>query len=167
MGVPESDLRWISAAAELHDVGKLAIPDAIVAKTASLDDDEWAFIHRHTLIGEHIAQSAQSLGRVAPLIRSSHERWDGTGYPDGLAGDAIPLGAQIIFACDAFDAMTSDRPYRRALPFRVALGELTAGAGTQFAPAVVEAFVACCADADGDGALAQPAQSSSPIAAPR
>jgi HD-GYP domain-containing protein (c-di-GMP phosphodiesterase class II) len=146
LGLPELELRWISAAAELHDIGKVAIPDAIVDKTASLEGDEWAFIRRHTVIGERIALSAPSLAPVAPLIRSSHERWDGAGYPDGLAGDAIPLGAQIIFVCDAFDAMTSDRPYRRALPAETALAELADGAGTQFSAEVVQAFAACWND---------------------
>ena len=96
----------------LHDVGKVAIPDAILDKPGPLDEDEWAFMRRHTIIGERILHAAPALAAAAPLVRSRHERFDGTGYPDGLAGDDIPLGARIIAVCDAYDAMISDRPYR-------------------------------------------------------
>jgi two-component system, cell cycle response regulator len=142
MGLSEPEIRWIRCAAELHDVGKVAIPAGIMHKRETLDPQEWAFIRRHTLIGEHIAESASALSPIAPIIRSSHERWDGGGYPDGLAGDEIPVGAQIVFVCDAFDAMTSDRAYRAALPAAFALRELREAAGTQFSPRVVEAFIA-------------------------
>jgi two-component system, cell cycle response regulator len=151
MGLSELDVRRTRCAAELHDVGKLAIPAEILGKREQLDPQEWAFVRRHTVIGEHIAESASSLSPIAPIIRSSHERWDGGGYPDGLVGDQIPIGAQIVFVCDAFDAMTSDRPYRAALPATFALRELQAAAGTQFSPRVVEAFIACTA-ADAPGA---------------
>ena len=97
-------------AAELHDVGKAAIPDSILAAGAA-ERDEWEFMRRHTLIGERILAAAPALAPVAELVRSSHERWDGGGYPDGLARHQIPLGARIITVCDAFDAMTHDRPY--------------------------------------------------------
>ena len=150
MGLSEVDVRRTRCAAELHDVGKLAIPAEILGKREQLDPQEWAFVRRHTIIGEHIAECASALAPIAPIIRSSHERWDGGGYPDGLAGDEIPLGAQIVFVCDAFDAMTSDRPYRAALPAGFALRELQLAAGTQFSPRVVEAFLACTAgDASG------------------
>ena len=130
------------AAAELHDVGKIALPRTILHKRGPLDEDEWTFMRRHTLIGERIVQAAPALVGVGQLIRSSHERWDGRGYPDGLAGDAIPLGSQIVFICDAFSAMTTDRSYRPGMPEAAALAELRRHAGTQFAPAVVDAFVA-------------------------
>jgi diguanylate cyclase (GGDEF)-like protein len=130
----------IRLAAELHDVGKMAIPDAILNKPGSLDPAEWEFILRHTLIGERILASAPALDGVARLVRSSHERWDGTGYPDRLAGDDIPLGSRVVAVCDAFDAMTSDRPYRPGMPVSQAMAELARCAGTQFDPAVVDAF---------------------------
>ena len=133
-------------AAELHDVGKMAIPDAILDKPAPLEPAEWEFIRRHTLIGERIVAAAPALRPVAALVRSSHERWDGTGYPDQLAGEEIPLGARIVAVCDAFDAMIADRPYRLGVDAVLALGELGRCAGTQFDPAVVAAFTAAFYD---------------------
>jgi len=140
LGLSEQQLPPHPPAAELHDIGKVAVPSAILDKPGRLDADEWEFIARHTLIGERILGAALALRPVARLVRSSHERWDGDGYPDGLAGEEIPLGARIVIVCDAFDAMTSDRPYQRALPEVAALEELRRCAGTQFDPAVVEAF---------------------------
>ncbi len=127
-------------ATELHDVGKVAVPDAILTKPGPLDEEEWTFIRRHTIIGERIIGAAPALTRVAALVRHSHERWDGRGYPDGLAGADIPLGARIVAVADAFDAMTSPRPYSRPRSPAAALDELARNAGTQFDPAVVEAF---------------------------
>jgi HD-GYP domain-containing protein (c-di-GMP phosphodiesterase class II) len=144
--VPVPQLQTIRQAAELHDVGKLAIPEEILDKPGSLTDDEWAFVRRHTVIGERILGSAPALGAAAQIVRSTHERWDGTGYPDGLAGADIPLGARIISVCDAFDAMTSHRPYAAAVTRDEALRELFRCAGKQFDPAVVEAFAAVQAD---------------------
>jgi two-component system cell cycle response regulator len=141
MGCDEEQAREVRAGAELHDIGKAAIPDAILSKPGPLDEGEWAFMRRHTLIGERIVASAHALTNVSKLVRSSHERWDGSGYPDGLAGDAIPLGARIIFICDAFDAMLADRPYSAGLEFEPALAELERCAGGQFDPQVVDAFV--------------------------
>jgi HD-GYP domain-containing protein (c-di-GMP phosphodiesterase class II) len=138
-GEPLDELRQ---AAELHDVGKVAIPDAILDKPGPLDDAEWAFLRRHTLIGERILGAAPALIAAGKLVRSSHERVDGSGYPDGLAGEDIPLGARIIAVCDAFDAMTSDRPYREAATVTDALAELRQCAGTQFDPRVVDTFCA-------------------------
>jgi diguanylate cyclase (GGDEF)-like protein len=135
------ELDDVAHAAELHDVGKIAIPDAILEKAGSLDENEWAFMRRHTIIGERILMAAPSLRSVAKLVRSSHERWDGGGYPDGLVGDEIPLGARVVAVCDAFDAMTTNRPYRHRVNEPAALAELLACAGTQFDPEVVEAFV--------------------------
>ena len=110
--------RAIGHAAELHDIGKVAIPDAILSKPGPLDPREWEFIRRHTLIGERIIAAAPALGAVARLVRSSHERWDGTGYPDRLPGQEIPLGARVVGVADAFNAMTSERPYSPAVVAR-------------------------------------------------
>jgi two-component system, cell cycle response regulator len=127
-------------AAELHDVGKIAVPDAILDKPGPLDPVEWSFMRRHPLIGERILLEAPALRPVARLVRSSHERWDGSGYPDGLRGDEIPLGARVVAVCDAFDAMTTERAYRQPMGEEEALLELRSCAGTQFDPMVVEAF---------------------------
>jgi diguanylate cyclase (GGDEF)-like protein len=142
LGIDDETLEQLCLAAELHDVGKIAIPDAIMHKAGPLDETEWAFMRRHTLIGERIVAAAPALGPVAKLVRASHERWDGTGYPDAMAGNDIPLGARIIAVCDAYDAMVSDRPYRRGRSVPAAIDELRRCAGTQFDPAVVDAFVA-------------------------
>jgi diguanylate cyclase (GGDEF)-like protein len=132
----------VMRASALHDIGKLAIPEDILAKPGPLTAEEWEFMRQHTVIGERILAAAPSLAGCGKIVRSSHECWDGTGYPDGLAGEQIPLEARIIFACDAFEAMTSDRPYREARPHEDALAELQRCAGTQFDPEVVRALVA-------------------------
>jgi diguanylate cyclase (GGDEF)-like protein len=142
LGLDDDEVERIATAAQLHDVGKIAIPRSILRKPGALDEEEWSFVRRHTLIGERIAQGAPALVGVAGLIRSSHERWDGGGYPDGLAADAIPLGAQVLFVCDSFSAMTADRCYRAGMAAAEAEEELHRHAGSQFAPAVVEAFLA-------------------------
>jgi diguanylate cyclase (GGDEF)-like protein len=146
--VPPPQLETIRRAAELHDVGKLAIPEEILGKPAPLTDDEWAFVQRHTLIGERILASAPALRDAAEIVRSSHERWDGTGYPDRLSGPEIPLGARIISVCDAFEAMTTTRPYAPPLETEEAMGELVRCAGTQFDPEVVAAFASVQVDLD-------------------
>ena len=139
LGLEEREVRQIALAAELHDVGKVAIPQAILDKPGPLDDDELAFIRRHTEIGERIVRAAPELSQTAELVRSCHERVDGTGYPDRIGGDAIPLGARIVAVCDAFDAMVSERPYAKSVPTADALAELRRCAGTQFDSTVVEA----------------------------
>jgi two-component system cell cycle response regulator len=131
----------IRIAAELHDIGKMAIPEAILNKRGPLTDSEWGLMRQHTVAGERIIASSSALADVGPMVRSSHERWDGRGYPDGLAGDQIPRASRIISVCDSYHAMTSDRPYRKAMSTEVALAELRAAAGAQFDPEVVEAFL--------------------------
>jgi two-component system cell cycle response regulator len=140
LGLHGQQLHHVRQAAELHDIGKVAVPSAILDKPGRLDPEEWAFIARHTLIGERILGAAPALRPVARLVRSSHEHYDGNGYPDGLRGHEIPLGARIVSVCDAYDAMTSDRPYQRSLGHEAALAELRRCAGTQFDRDVVEAF---------------------------
>ena len=146
LNVPAPQLQAIRKAAELHDVGKLAIPEEILTKPAPLTEDEWEFVRRHTLIGERILASASTLRAAGEIVRSSHERWDGEGYPDRLRGGEIPLGARIIAVCDAFDAMTSARPYATILSRQEAIRELVRCAGTQFDPQVVDAFAEVQAD---------------------
>jgi diguanylate cyclase (GGDEF)-like protein len=146
MGLPVEEVERIRHAGELHDAGKVAIPDGILSKPGPLNEDEWGFVRRHPLIGERIVRSAPSLSRVAGLVRSTHERFDGAGYPDRLEADAIPLGSRIVAVCDAFDAMTSVRPYAAPRTPQEALDELRRCAGTQFDPAVVETFRAVVAE---------------------
>jgi two-component system cell cycle response regulator len=153
IGLEPEAIDELVRAAELHDVGKMAIPDTILNKPGPLDDDEWAFMRRHTLIGEAILSAAPALVPVARIVRSSHERYDGGGYPDGLAGDEIPVAARVVAICDAYDAMTSDRSYRRGMAPEVALDELRRSAGTQFDPAVVDVFCTVLAG-DFNGARA-------------
>lgn len=142
LGLSGEALDEIARAAQLHDVGKVGIPDAILNKPSRLSDGEWELIRNHTVMGERILQGAPALRPVAHLVRSSHERWDGSGYPDCLSGEQIPLGARIVAVCDAYEAMTSERAYRAAIPCETACRELRRCAGTQFDPAVVEAFLA-------------------------
>ena len=131
----------VRTAALLHDIGKVGVPDEILHKPGPLNDSEWEVMRQHPVIGERIIRAIPGMGGVARAVRHEHERWDGHGYPDGLAGEQIPIEARIILACDAYHAMTSDRPYRKAMPHREAMAELTANAGTQFDPQVVEALV--------------------------
>ena len=140
--LPAEEVRSVRRAAELHDVGKVAIPSAILTKRGKLNDDEWDFMRNHSVIGERILAGVPALERVASMVRSSHERWDGRGYPDGLAGEEIPIGSRITFAADAFCAMTEERPYSHAQSVRTARQELCDCSGTQFDPAVVTAFLA-------------------------
>jgi two-component system cell cycle response regulator len=147
MSLLPEELDEMARAAELHDVGKMAIPDEILNKPGPLDRIEEGFIRQHTIVGERILAAAPSLSPVARIVRASHERWDGAGYPDGLKGDEIPVASRIIAACDAYHAMTSDRPFQQAVPQRAALAELRRCAGGHFDPKVVEVL---CAEIEGD-----------------
>jgi HD-GYP domain-containing protein (c-di-GMP phosphodiesterase class II) len=143
MGLDAHERRHVEFAALLHDVGKIAIPNEIINKPAALDDDEWAVMRTHTIRGQELLDKVGGvLADVGLVVRASHERWDGGGYPDGLAGTEIPLAARIVSCCDAFSAMTTDRSYRVAMSEDVALRELVDNAGTQFDPEVVRALVA-------------------------
>jgi putative nucleotidyltransferase with HDIG domain len=143
LGVDDETRRGAEFGALLHDVGKIHIPNAIINKPGPLDDEEWAVMKTHTVEGQKMLERVGGvLARIGVVVRASHERWDGGGYPDGLAGEAIPLAARIVSACDAYNAMTTDRSYRKALPFSDAIAELERCAGTQFDPAVVAALVA-------------------------
>jgi diguanylate cyclase (GGDEF)-like protein/PAS domain S-box-containing protein len=146
LNVSEEELAPLLQAAALHDVGKVGIPDAILEKPGPLDDEEWAFMRTHTQIGERILSAAPALAGAAKIVRSTHEHYDGSGYPDRLSGHDIPLASRIIAVCDAYDAMISDRPYRTAMSVEGACSELRRGAGTQFDPRVVDAFLAALAE---------------------
>jgi putative nucleotidyltransferase with HDIG domain len=143
LGLSPGDRRRAEFAALLHDVGKVKVPAEIINKPGPLDDAEWEIMKTHTILGEEmLEQIGGLLGEVGKIVRSCHERWDGKGYPDGLAGDEIPLGSRIIAVCDALDAMLSDRSDRPALSLEEAAQELHDGAGAQFDPDVVEAVLA-------------------------
>jgi len=141
LGMSGEQLDELVRAAELHDVGKVGIPDAILDKPGALSEAEFGFIRQHTLLGERILNAAPALRPVGMIVRATHERWDGGGYPDGLAGEAIPLGARIIAACDAYEAMTSDRCYRQRMSHEAARAELRREAGRQFDAMVVEVLI--------------------------
>jgi HD-GYP domain-containing protein (c-di-GMP phosphodiesterase class II) len=141
LGLDAAERRQTEFAALLHDVGKVKIPAEIINKAGPLDDAEWQVMKTHTILGESmLTQIGGLLGDVGRIVRSCHERWDGTGYPDALAGESIPLSARIVCACDAWSAMRTDRSYRKALPLEEAAAELRACAGTHFDPQVVEAL---------------------------
>jgi putative nucleotidyltransferase with HDIG domain len=137
-----ADLRNLEWAALLHDIGKIGVSDAILRKPGKLTEEEWVEMRRHAEIGERIIAATPELAHLARTVRAEHERWDGTGYPDGLMGHEIPLASRIVFVSDAYHAMTSDRPYRAALPAAEARAELERNAGTQFDPTVVAAALA-------------------------
>jgi two-component system cell cycle response regulator len=141
LGLDPTAVEHIRLVAQLHDIGKVAIPNEIINKPGALDDAEWSFMKGHTLIGERILLAAPALAPVAKAVRSSHERIDGAGYPDGLAGQDIPLASRIVFVADSFQAMMSDRPYRSAMTYDESIAELRRCSGSQFDAAVVTAFV--------------------------
>jgi two-component system, cell cycle response regulator len=140
IGLDGRRLHAVVRAAELHDVGKLLVPEAVLNKPGSLTEDELALMRRHAIAGYVMLTESGEPAPVPALVRSSHERWDGGGYPDGLAGEDIPLGSRIITICDAYDAMTNERPYRPARPAAEALAELHLGAGVKYDPCLVSVF---------------------------
>jgi two-component system, cell cycle response regulator len=150
IGLQDDELNAVVRAAEFHDVGKILVPDAILNKPGPLTEDELAVLRRHAVAGERILAGAAEPDPIPRLVRASHERWDGSGYPDGLRGEDIPLGARIIAICDAYDAMTHERPYRPARSAAEALDELRLGAGVRYDPGLVAVFVAAVA-ARSDG----------------
>jgi two-component system cell cycle response regulator len=130
----------VEQCALLHDVGKIAVPDPILKKAGQLDAIEQEGMREHAAVGARIVGSLEGLAHLAPTIRATHERWDGTGYPDGLEGERIPLASRIVHGCDAWHAMRSDRPYRQALSTAEAIEEMRENVGRQFDPRVVEAL---------------------------
>jgi putative nucleotidyltransferase with HDIG domain/PAS domain S-box-containing protein len=141
LGLKEKDIETLKTAALLHDIGKIGTYDMILDKPDKLTDDEFSLVKKHTIKGEEILKPIKELEHILPVIRSHHEKVDGSGYPDGLKGDEIPLLARIIRVADAFDSMTSDRPYRPALAREYAISELKRCLGTHFDPKIVEAFL--------------------------
>jgi HD-GYP domain-containing protein (c-di-GMP phosphodiesterase class II) len=141
LGLPEDEIKALHWAANLHDIGKIGIPDEILNKAGPLSQVEWAVMQRHPIIGARIIAPVKKLSNVAPIIRAHHERFDGAGYPYGLKGADIPLGARIVSVADAYTAMTDERVYRKAMSHAEAVAELQRYAGTQFDPDVVEAFL--------------------------
>jgi response regulator RpfG family c-di-GMP phosphodiesterase len=137
MGLRDAEIGDVEQATLLHDLGKMGVPDAILNKAGPLTASEWRTMREHPLIGARIVASVSSLEHLAPVIRAEHERWDGAGYPHGLKGEKISLASRIVFACDAYHAMTSDRPYREAMSDAEAREELVANAGSQFCPRTV------------------------------
>jgi diguanylate cyclase (GGDEF)-like protein len=141
LGLPPEEVERVRDGAMLHDVGKVAIPNEILFKPGPLTAGEWQIMREHSLIGERILRRTPELAPIAPLVRHEHERWDGGGYPDGLTGTEIPVGSRIIFACDAYNAMITARPYREPMSQEDAISEVQSGSGTQFDPDVVEALL--------------------------
>lgn len=135
------DVEQVKQVALLHDVGKVAVPDSVLQKPGALTEGEFEQIRRHPVVGAQIVGSVAELAHLAPAIRSGHERWDGHGYPDGLAGDEIPVLSRITFVCDAYDAMVSNRPYRDALGPKTAVGEVRRNTGSQFCPRAAEGLL--------------------------
>jgi HD-GYP domain-containing protein (c-di-GMP phosphodiesterase class II) len=141
LGLPADEIDTVTQAGLLHDIGKIGVPEAVLRKRGALDHDEWTLMRNHPMVGSQIVAPFEFFAGGAAVIRHHHERWDGSGYPDGLAGAAIPLGARIVAVADVFDALTSDRPYRSALPRDTALAYLSEEGGRTLDAAVVAAFL--------------------------
>jgi HD-GYP domain-containing protein (c-di-GMP phosphodiesterase class II) len=141
IGLPADELELLKYAGDLHDIGKIGISELIIAKEGKLTVDEYEIVKTHPLVGETIIEPVPFLSQIKEVIRHHHERYDGYGYPDGLTGETIPLMSRIILIADSYDAMTSDRPYRKALTHDEAVIEIRKHAGTQFDPGLVEAFL--------------------------
>jgi diguanylate cyclase (GGDEF)-like protein len=156
LGLDEVEVERIGHAALLHDIGKVGMPDRILHRPGPLAGEEWELMREHPVIGERILRAIPGMGSVARIVRHEHERFDGSGYPDGLAGQAIPLGSRIILACDAYHAMTSDRPYRAGMDHEYAVAELVRCAGSQFDPRIVAALVGHLGRGDGQARFAAP-----------
>jgi HD-GYP domain-containing protein (c-di-GMP phosphodiesterase class II) len=153
VGLNDRQRRNVEFAALLHDVGKIAVPKEIINKEGPLDPEEWQVMYQHTIKGEEMLdQVGGVLSEVGRIVRSSHEHYDGSGYPDGLRGEEIPIEARIVACCDAFSAMITTRTYRKAMPLEAALAEVRACAGTQFDPQVAESL-ALVSTADGPQTL--------------
>ena len=166
LGLDFDAVRSVELGAVLHDIGKVRVPESILNKPGPLTESEWAIMKTHPEVGEHILRPIHSLKAILPIVRHHHERWDGTGYPDGLAGRAIPLGARIVAACDAYQAMSEDRPYRRALGETDARRELERGIGTHFDADCVAALLRALARRDHTAtvvALRPPGSATSPL----
>jgi putative nucleotidyltransferase with HDIG domain len=165
LGADSELRRQTELGALLHDIGKIAIPDSIINKPGPLDDEEWALMRTHTIEGQRMLDRVGGLlGSVGVVVRASHEDFDGTGYPDGLAGEAIPLAARIVSACDAFSAMTTTRSYRAAMPVAAAVAELRRCSGTQFDPRVIDALLGVIGDPGWQLSLREPAVVPAPAA---
>jgi diguanylate cyclase (GGDEF)-like protein len=151
MGLDAQTMKRLELSALFHDIGKIGIPSDIIRKPGPLTDEERKIMEQHPELGEKILEPIERLSEVRPIVRACHERYDGAGYPDGKKGDEIPIEARIIFTCDAYHAMTSDRPYRKRMPESHAFGQLRENAGAQFDPDVVEAFLRVMESKNGDG----------------
>jgi diguanylate cyclase (GGDEF)-like protein len=147
LGLDPKELKRLELGALFHDIGKIGVPETILSKAGPLSDDEWKIVRLHPELGARILAPIERLEPVCEIVRHCHEHWDGSGYPNGLAGEAIPIESRVILVCDAFHAMTTDRPYRKRLPAEEACGRLRAASGTQFDPQVVEVFLALDAPA--------------------
>ena len=150
MGLSEEVVADIEQAALLHNIGKIGVSNSVLHKPGPLDEGEKELMQQHPIIGERIVASIEGLAHLVPVIRAEHKRWDGKGYPGGLSGEHIPLASRVVFACDSFHAMTSNRPYRKAIGVRAALEELQRNSGKQFDPSIVSALLDVAGDARAD-----------------